>query len=87
MKLFIIHVGYYEYELGMYEHHTEFLIAAETASEAKKIVINKSIYKSKNMHIDGIQEVNQVDGFSITLVIKPNDIENKIYSHKEINAM
>ena len=87
MKLFIIHVGYYDYEVGMYELHSQFLIAAKTAAEAKNVAINKPIYKAKNMHIDGIQEINQVEGYSISLHFDENKIENKIYSYNEIKQL
>ena len=87
MKLFIIHVGYYDYEVGMYELHSQFLIAAKTAAEAKNVAINKPIYKAKNMHIDGVQEINQIDGYSIDLKPTLDNLENKVYSYKEIKGM
>lgn len=87
MKLFIVHVGYYDYEIGMYELHSQFLIAAENASQAKHATINKPVFKTKNMHIDGIQEINDVDGYSITLKPSETTSINKIYSYIEIKEM
>ena len=87
MKLFIIHVGYYDYDIGMYELHSQFIIAAKTVVEAKNICLNKHIFKSKNMHIDGIQEIQQVDNYTITLTPTNTHTENKVYSYPEIKAM
>jgi hypothetical protein len=67
MKLFLIHVGYYDSEVGMYELHSQFLVAAATAAEAKASTMAKEVFKAKKMHIDGIQEINQVDGYAIDL--------------------
>ena len=39
------------------------------------------------MHIDGIQEINQVEGYSISLQPDINKIENKIYSYNEIKQL
>lgn len=87
MKLFIIHVGYYDYEIGMYELHSQFLVAAHTAAAAKANVLAKEIFKTKDMHIDGIQEINQIDGFAINLLPATLQQENKIYSYDEIKAL
>jgi len=87
MKLYIIHVGYYDYAVGMYELHSQFLIAAKDASTAKNIVINKSIFKEKKMHIDGIQEINNVEGYKINLEKTDIQIENRILSYNEIKEL
>lgn len=87
MKLFIIHVGYYDYEVGMYELHSQFLIPAASASVAKTLVMAKDIFQNKKMHIDGIQEINQVEGYSVNLQPSANEIENKIYSYNEIKQL
>ena len=67
MKLFIVHAGFYDAEVGIYELHTNFLVAAEDAMAVKKRVMEKEIFKSKNMHIDAVQEINTVDGYQVTL--------------------
>ena len=38
MKLFIVHAGYYDGEIGIYELHTNFLVAAANVSNVKKII-------------------------------------------------
>ncbi len=87
MKLFIIHVGYYDYEVGMYELHSQFLVPAISAADAKALVLAKEVFLRKKMHIDGIQEINQVEGYSISLHFDENQLENKIYSYNEIKQL
>lgn len=88
MKLFIIHVGYYDYEIGIYELHSQFLIAAADAKVAKAIAMEKPVFKHKKMHIDGMQEINQIDGYMLNLVPASQPVfENKIYTHREIKEL
>ncbi len=87
MQLFIIHVGYYDYDVGMYELHTQFLVPALSAAEAKAKAMAKDIFQAKKMHIDGIQEINQVEGYAITLQPTDNHSNNKIYSYNEIKEL
>lgn len=68
MKLFIVHAGYYDSEIGIYELHTNFLVAAANVSDVKKTVKEKDIFKKKNMHIDAVQEIEVVDGYRIALI-------------------
>lgn len=68
MKLFIVHAGYYDSEIGIYELHTNFLVAAANVSDVKKIIKEKEIFRKKNMHIDAVQEIEVVDGYKVTLV-------------------
>ena len=39
------------------------------------------------MHIDGIQELNAVDGFRINLVPEINDNDAVIYSYDEVKRI
>ncbi|MBV9576269.1 MAG: DUF1543 domain-containing protein [Gammaproteobacteria bacterium] len=68
MKLFIVHAGYYDNEIGIYELHTNFLVAAANVSDVKKTIQEKEIFRKKNMHIDAIQEIEAVDGYKIMLI-------------------
>lgn len=68
MKLFIVHAGYYDSEIGIYELHTNFLVAAASISDVKKKVKEKDIFIKKNMHIDAVQEIEVVDGYRVTLI-------------------
>ncbi len=68
MKLFIVHAGYYDDEIGIYELHTNFLVAATSVWDVKKIIQEKHIFKKKNMHIDAVQEIEVIDGYRVMLV-------------------
>ena len=80
MKLFIVHAGYYDGEIGIYELHTNFIVAAENVVEVKKVINEKEIFKKKNMHIDAIQEIEIVNGYKITLT-KDKSNETKLISY------
>lgn len=80
MKLFIVHAGYYDSEIGIYELHTNFLVAAVNVSDVKKQVKEKEIFRKKNMHIDAVQEIEVVDGYRITLIADQVG-ENKLNSY------
>ena len=47
----------------------------------------KDIFQAKKMHIDGIQEINQVEGYAIILQSTDNHASNKIYSYNEIKVL
>ena len=86
MKLYLIHVGYYDTEImdGLYEQHTNYFVVAKNVKDAKKKARQNSTYKKKKMHIDGIQELNRIDGYRIKLV-EDNSIDDMvIYSHDNI---
>ena len=89
MKLFLIHVGFYDTEImeGIYEQHSNYFVVAQNITEAKtKARINPK-YKEKKMHIDGIQELNVVDGFRINLIPEENDNDTVIYGYDEVKNM
>jgi len=70
MKLFQIHTGFYDpkdVSKGFYEGHTNFFICAKDISSAGKIVKEKKEFKKHKMHIDGIQEIRNVDGYKVIL--------------------
>jgi len=80
MKLFIVHVGYYDSEIGIYELHTNFFVAANGVSDVKKIIKEKEFFKKKNMHIDAVQGIEIIDGYRVTLVKDQIDT-NKLNSY------
>ena len=79
MKLFVVHCGFYDNALSegeapnIYEGHYNFYVAAEDASEAKAKVKEKTLFKSKKMHVDGIHHLNSVDGFKVNLIPAQTD--------------
>ena len=69
MKLYLVHAGFYDDDVsgGFYESHTNYFVAAEDVKKAKKKAKAIPEYKDKKMHIDGIMDVGQVDGYEIVL--------------------
>jgi len=88
MQLFIIHAGYYDDEIGIYELHTNFLAAAANVTEVKSLVEKKDIFIKKKMHIDAVQEIEVVDGYKITLVEdEPNTTKLTSYDYTQIKQL
>ena len=69
MKLFMIHVGFYDSALGegIYEFHTNYFVVASDPKSAKKELMSRDEFKSKQMHIDGIKEITIVDNYKVEL--------------------
>lgn len=80
MKLYIVHAGYYDDEIGIYELHTNFIVATNDISDLKRIVKSKEIFAKKRMHIDAVQEIEVVDGYRIILQ-KENCEDSKLVSY------
>lgn len=70
-KLYLIHCGYYDKTIGngIFENHTNFFVTAESLLSAKQKAKESTLFKDKHMHIDGLQEVQAVDGYRIELVL------------------
>ena len=75
MKLYLIHCGFYDEEIsdGIYEFHVNIPILAAHVDEAKKKVRVVPQFVAKKMHIDGIQEIESVEGYTITFVKKDEE--------------
>lgn len=85
MKLFIVHVGYYDHEVGIYELHTNFFVAAHDVRDARHIIKEKPIFQQKKMHIDAVQEIEVVDGYRVTLTAdQGNATQVKNYGYTEL---
>lgn len=69
MKLYLVHVGFYNdtWGSGIFENHTNFFVVAENAKDARTKVKEKDDVKKFRMHIDGIVEINQIDGYKVEL--------------------
>ena len=85
MKLFMVHVGFYDDEVGegIYESHINFFVAAGNAKSAKKKIMNMKKFRDKKMHIDGIKEIFSVDGYKVNLIKSPDQKKSKVYSYTE----
>lgn len=69
MKLYLIHCGFYDEAIarGIYEFHVNLPILATSLEEAKARVRKNEEFQKRKMHIDGIQELNFVDGYEVVL--------------------
>ena len=85
MKLFMVHVGFYDDEVGegVYESHVNFFVAAGNAKSAKKKIMNMKKFRDKKMHIDGIKEISSVDGYEVNLIKSSEQKKSKVYSYTE----
>ena len=89
MKLYLIHTGFYDPNImdGLYEHHTNYFVVAENVNDAKKKARQNSIYKKKKMHIDGIQEINIIDGYRINLIWDDSSDDTVNYGYDDIKTL
>lgn len=87
MNLYIAHVGYYDPEIGIYELHSNLLVVATDIRVARDIIKSKEIYIKKRMHIDGIEEILNVDGYSIKIEADSKSSKNKTYSHEDLKEL
>jgi len=69
MKLFLIHCGFYDSEVcdGLYEAHANFFVAATSFDDARVKAKEIPEFKAKKMHVDGLQEVQAVQGYVVEL--------------------
>lgn len=69
MKLYLVHCGFYNetWGRGIFENHTNFFVVAENPVAARTQVKNSAEAKNHRMHIDGVIEIQQVDGYRVTL--------------------
>lgn len=69
MNLYLVHCGFYDAEVcdGLYESHVNFFVSAETFEEARAKAKLIPEFHAKRMHIDGLQEIQAVNGFKVHL--------------------
>ena len=90
MKLYLVHAGFYDKNIsdGFYESHTNYFVAANDIKEAKKKAKLEPEFKKKKMHIDGIRELNEIQGYSIKLIQNNSDIiSEKIYNYDDVKKI
>jgi hypothetical protein len=73
MKLYLVHCGFYDQELfdGVYESHGNFFVAAENFEDARAKAKLNLVFKGRKMHVDGLQQIDAVDGFRVQLAPDP----------------
>ena len=81
MKLYLIHTGYYDKSIGegFYEQHTNIFIVAKNAHNEREKVKKTKDYINKKMHIDGIKEIENIDGYDIELKKKQQSRESNFF--------
>ena len=86
MKLYLVHAGYYNSEImgGLYEQHSNYFVVAKNLKEAKIKARKNLSFKKNKMHIDGIQEINAVDGYSINLINDDLMDDMVIYNYEDV---
>ena len=85
MKLFMVHVGFYDPSLGegIYESHINYFVVAKDPHEAKQKTLKLKEFKSMKMHIDGIKEISSVEGYRVILEKDSSTKVGKILSYDE----
>ena len=83
MKLYLVHTGYYDKNVGegFFEQHTNIFIVAENAHNAREKVKKIPEYIEKKMHIDGIKEIEYIDGYDINVKKSSNKEKVNTYNH------
>ncbi len=63
----MVHCGYYDLNIldGVYEHHVNLFQVAESFDDARAKVKLQPEYISKKLHVDGLVEIEAVNGFRI----------------------
>ncbi len=81
----MVHVGFYDPSIGdgLYESHMNFFVAAADVKEAKTKTLEIPEYKNKKMHIDGIKEISNVDGYKVVLEKSYEGKEGQTLSYDE----
>lgn len=69
MKLYLVHCGFYDNEIcdGLYESHVNFFVAAQSFEDARARAKQLPEFQLKRMHVDGLQEIQTIDGHRIFL--------------------
>ena len=68
-KLYLVHCGFYDTEVfeGIYESHGNFFVVAESFDDARVKAKLIPEYQKRKMHVDGLQEIQVVDGHRVVL--------------------
>lgn len=73
LKLYLVHCGFYDAEIldGVYESHVNFFVVAGDFEDARTKVRLQPDFVRKKMHVDGLQEIQVVDGHRLALQEDP----------------
>jgi hypothetical protein len=69
LKLYLVHCGFYDSSVcdGLYESHANYFLVATSVEEARLKAKQLPEYQARRMHIDGVQEIQSVDGYDVQL--------------------
>lgn len=84
MKLFLVHCGYYDRSVaeGIFEFHVNYFVLATDVADARRRAKQHPEFQQKRMHIDGLQEIEAVDGHALKFErVKSLNGATKIVSH------
>ena len=89
MKLYLIHTGYYDKNVGegFFEQHTNIFIVAKNAYAAREKVKKLPEYIEKKMHIDGMKEIVNISGYDINLKKTSNKEKVNNYNHYQVRFL
>ena len=89
MKLFMVHVGYYDKSIGegLYETHLNYFVAAKDAKEAKSKAHQLSEFRERSMHIDGMKEISSVDGYKVSLEQDEGSESGQVISYDDTKEL
>ena len=92
MKLYAVHCGFTDSEtgFGVYESHTNMFVVAPSPRDARQHMKGLALFKNKKMHIDGIHEIEAVQGFRVKLEKTAEASDSNVihtFEYDELNAM
>ena len=89
MKLYLIHTGYYDKNIGdgFYEQHTNIFIVSDSAYDAREKVKKNKEFIDKKMHIDGIKEIENIEGYDIELIKTKNKEKVTSFNHYQVRFL
>jgi hypothetical protein len=85
MKLYLVHCGFYDSNIcdGLYESHVNYFVLGNNFEEARANAKLLPEFKTRKMHVDGLQEIQAVDGYRVELVTDTSlNGETRVLSHK-----
>ena len=89
MKLYLVHTGFYDKSIddGFFEQHTNILVVASSPYEAREDVKQMPEFIMKKMHIDGIKEIENVDGYELVLKSTNKKPNINTFNHYQVRFL
>ena len=89
MKLYLIHTGYYDQSVGdgFFEQHTNIFVVAENVYCAREKIKKNKEFVDKKMHIDGIKEIENVDGYVINILQSKEKEKITSFNHHQVRFL